>query len=137
MKKERKTLQFLIIPLACAQTLTWQGCTQEDTPMATPPAMPHTTYELHLHDTAATRVSVDENSYRFRWDAGDQITVWMGSDFDTTQPYAFSTADGGMGMAHIAVYIGNGQAVHGGYNGNQTVVSTVNVGSGPVYIHLN
>lgn len=46
-------------------------------------------------------------------------------------------ADGGMGMAHIAVYIGNGQAVHGGYNGNQTVVSTVNVGSGPVYIHLN
>ena len=46
-------------------------------------------------------------------------------------------ADGGMGMAHIAVYIGNGQAVHGGYNGNQTVVSTVNVGSGPVYIRLN
>ena len=101
MKKERKTLQFLIIPLACAQALTWQGCTQEDTPMATPPAMPHTTYELHLHDTAATRVSVDENSYRFRWDAGDQITVWMGSDFDTTQPYAFSTADGGMGSAHF------------------------------------
>ena len=46
-------------------------------------------------------------------------------------------ADGGMGMAHIAVYIGNGQAVHGGYNGNQTVVSTVNLGSGPVYIRLN
>ena len=28
-------------------------------------------------------------------------------------------ANGGMGLAHIAVYIGNGVAVHGGWNGNQ------------------
>ena len=45
-------------------------------------------------------------------------------------------ADGGLGMAHIAVYIGNGQAVHGGFYGGQTVVYSVNVGSGPVYIHI-
>jgi cell wall-associated NlpC family hydrolase len=45
-------------------------------------------------------------------------------------------ADGGAGVAHIAVYAGNGQAVHGGYNGNQTVVSSANVGSGPVFIRI-
>ncbi len=45
-------------------------------------------------------------------------------------------ADGGAGVAHIAVYIGNGQAVHGGWNGNQTVVFSANVGSGPVYIAM-
>ena len=46
-------------------------------------------------------------------------------------------ADGGAGMAHIAVYAGNGQAVHGGYNGNQTVVFSATVGSGPVFIRVN
>ena len=45
-------------------------------------------------------------------------------------------ANGGMGLAHIAVYAGNGQAVHGGWNGNQTVVNTANVGSGAVYIRV-
>ena len=45
-------------------------------------------------------------------------------------------ANGGTGLAHIAVYAGNGQAVHGGWNGNQTVVNTANVGSGPVYIRV-
>ena len=45
-------------------------------------------------------------------------------------------ANGGTGLAHIAVYAGNGQAVHGGWLGNQTVVNTANVGSGPVYIRV-
>lgn len=45
-------------------------------------------------------------------------------------------ANGGSGMAHIAVYAGNGMAVHGGFNGNQTVLFNVNVGSGPVYISM-
>ena len=45
-------------------------------------------------------------------------------------------ANGGMGLAHIAVYAGNGQAVHGGCNGNQTVLNVANVGSGPVYIRV-
>ncbi len=45
-------------------------------------------------------------------------------------------ADGGMGAAHIAVYIGGGQAVHGGFNGNQTVVAPAHLGSGPVFIRV-
>ena len=45
-------------------------------------------------------------------------------------------ANGGMGLAHIAVYAGNGQAVHGGWNGNQTVLNVANLGSGPVDIRV-
>ena len=45
-------------------------------------------------------------------------------------------ADGGAGVAHVAIYAGNGQAIHGGWNGNQTVKTTANVGSGPEYIRV-
>ncbi|MCC9178446.1 NlpC/P60 family protein [Arthrobacter sp. zg-Y750] len=45
-------------------------------------------------------------------------------------------ADGGMGLAHIAVYVGGGQAVHGGFNGNSTVVAPAELGSGGVYIRV-
>ncbi|WP_026551692.1 NlpC/P60 family protein [Arthrobacter sp. H20] len=45
-------------------------------------------------------------------------------------------ADGGAGVAHIAVYIGGGKAVHGGFNGNQTVVAPADLGSGPVFIRV-
>lgn len=45
-------------------------------------------------------------------------------------------ADGGAGVAHIAVYIGNGQAVHGGWNGFTTTVFSAYVGSGPVFIAM-
>ncbi len=44
--------------------------------------------------------------------------------------------NGGLGMAHIAVYVGNGMAVHGGWNGGTTVLYSVNVGSGPVFIRV-
>ncbi|MDR7084458.1 cell wall-associated NlpC family hydrolase [Arthrobacter ginsengisoli] len=44
--------------------------------------------------------------------------------------------NGGSGMAHIAVYVGNGMAVHGGWNGGTTSLQTVNVGSGPVFIRV-
>lgn len=45
-------------------------------------------------------------------------------------------ADGGMGMAHIAVYVGNGMAVHGGWGGGQTALFSANIGSGPVFIAM-
>lgn len=44
--------------------------------------------------------------------------------------------DGGLGVAHIGVYAGNGQAVHGGWQGNQTVLNTANVGHGATYIRV-
>ncbi|WP_181034541.1 LysM peptidoglycan-binding domain-containing protein [Arthrobacter sp. 08Y14] len=45
-------------------------------------------------------------------------------------------ADGGMGFAHIAIYVGDGQAIHSGWNGNQTVQQSANVGSGAVYYRV-
>ncbi len=45
-------------------------------------------------------------------------------------------ANGGTGMAHIAVYVGGGKAVHGGWNGGTTSLQSVNVGSGPVFIRV-
>lgn len=45
-------------------------------------------------------------------------------------------ANGGTGLAHIAVYAGNGQAIHGGWLGNQTVLNSANVGSGPTFIRV-
>ncbi|MET3920185.1 NlpC/P60 family protein [Arthrobacter sp. UYEF20] len=44
--------------------------------------------------------------------------------------------NGGVGMAHIAVYVGNGMAVHGGWNGGTTALNSVNIGSGPVFIRV-
>lgn len=40
------------------------------------------------------------------------------------------------GVPHIAIYIGGGKAIHGGWNGNQTVIFSANVGSGPAFIRL-
>lgn len=45
-------------------------------------------------------------------------------------------ADGGYGMAHIAVYIGGGQAVHGGWHGNQTVIQSAYVAGGATFIRI-
>ncbi len=42
----------------------------------------------------------------------------------------------GAGMPHIAVYIGNGQAVHGGFNGGNTQIASAYLGSGPVFIAI-
>ncbi|WP_427016512.1 NlpC/P60 family protein [Pseudarthrobacter sp. P1] len=42
----------------------------------------------------------------------------------------------GAGVPHIAVYVGNGQAVHGGFNGGTTAVASAYLGSGPVFIAI-
>lgn len=44
--------------------------------------------------------------------------------------------DAGAGVPHIAVYVGNGQAVHGGWKGGQTVEASAYIGSGPVFIRV-
>jgi len=45
-------------------------------------------------------------------------------------------ASNGFGQQHIAVYIGNGQAVHGGWNGMGTTIFSVNLptGSAPISV---
>ena len=45
--------------------------------------------------------------------------------------------DAGAGVPHIAVYVGNGQAVHGGWKGGTTVEASAYIGSGPVFIRVN
>lgn len=44
--------------------------------------------------------------------------------------------NGGRGLQHVAIYIGNGQAVHGGWYGSDTVVASAQVGSGPIAYRL-
>lgn len=44
-------------------------------------------------------------------------------------------ADSGIGTAHVAIYIGNGQAVHGGWKGT-TAIASAYIGTGPVFIRL-
>ncbi len=46
-------------------------------------------------------------------------------------------SNAGAGVPHIAVYIGGGNAVHGGWTGNTTAVFSANIGSGPVYYSTN
>ena len=46
-------------------------------------------------------------------------------------------SNGGTGSAHVAIYIGGGRAVHGGWSGYNTVVAGVNIGgSAPVFIDI-
>jgi len=75
---------------------------------------------IHFHDWPAGYLSLGRTVSAAEAQPGDLIYY----------------ADGGAGMAHIAVYAGNGQAVHGGFNGNQTVVGSAYVGSGPVFIRI-
>ncbi|GAC1486444.1 MAG: hypothetical protein NVS2B15_00860 [Pseudarthrobacter sp.] len=76
---------------------------------------------IHFHDWPAGYLSLGRTVSAAEAQPGDLIYY----------------ANGGAGMAHIAVYAGNGQAVHGGFNGNQTVVFSANVGSGPVFIRVS
>ncbi|WP_026549997.1 LysM peptidoglycan-binding domain-containing protein [Arthrobacter sp. Br18] len=45
-------------------------------------------------------------------------------------------SNGGAGVPHIAVYIGGGQAIHGGFNGGQTVQAPAEIGTGGTYIRV-
>ena len=38
---------------------------------------------------------------------------------------------------HVAIYVGNGQAIHGGWLGNRTVLASVNCGNALIgYVHI-
>ncbi|MCC9145295.1 MULTISPECIES: LysM domain-containing protein [unclassified Arthrobacter] len=70
-------------------------------------------------------------------DLGPAQLAAYGTQVSTPEPGDIAYyADGGMGLAHIAIYIGNGQAIHSGWNGSETVVQSANVGSGPVFYRV-
>lgn len=50
--------------------------------------------------------------------------------------YVNGTGASVAGLAHIAIYVGDGMAIHGGWNGWTTIKFSVNVGSGPNYIRV-
>jgi cell wall-associated NlpC family hydrolase len=45
-------------------------------------------------------------------------------------------SNAGAGVPHIAVYVGGGMAVHGGWNGGTTSLQSAYLGSGPVFIRV-
>lgn len=45
-------------------------------------------------------------------------------------------ADGGVGSFHVAVYLGNNQAVHGGFQNRNVVRYSVDIGSGPNFYRM-
>lgn len=82
----------------------------------------------------ATNALASRGIYFHGWPA-DYMS--LGSITSNPQPGDLIYYDNaGAGVPHIAVYVGNGQAVHGGWLGGQTVVSSANIGSGPVYIRV-
>ena len=61
-----------------------------------------------------------------------------GTQVSTPQPGdLLYYSDGGAGVAHIAIYVGNGQAIHGGWTGYTTALASADVGSGYVAIRVN
>ncbi len=87
--------------------------------------------------TAAVSNALRAAGINFRGWPADYFTLGTRVSAGQAQPGDLVYyADGGMGTAHIGVYIGGGKAVHGGWNGGSTVVDSVNVGTGPVYIRV-
>jgi hypothetical protein len=102
-----------ILSAAMGQLGVWQDCTM-----------------LVTNSLAAVGI------YFHDWPAG---YMGLGTVIDASQAMPGDLLyymDGGSGVPHIAVYAGNGQAVHGGWNGNQTVVFSAYVGSGPTFIRV-
>ncbi|EMY34824.1 hypothetical protein D477_007559 [Arthrobacter crystallopoietes BAB-32] len=58
-----------------------------------------------------------------------------GTQVSTPQPGDMIYYDNaGAGVPHIAIYVGNGQAIHGGWTGYTTALADAYIGSGPVFI---
>ena len=84
----------------------------------------------------ATNALAAAGVYYHGWPAGYMSLGTIVSGAEAQPGDLIYYADGGMGASHIAVYIGGGQAVHGGWNGSSTVVSGAYIGSGPVFIRV-
>lgn len=58
------------------------------------------TYSFLLNGEG-TRASLDETSYKMRWDGGDEIDIWSGSTTDSLRKCVFVTRDGGINNAYF------------------------------------
>ncbi|MHA7172795.1 LysM peptidoglycan-binding domain-containing protein [Arthrobacter monumenti] len=70
-------------------------------------------------------------------DESPESLMSYGTPVSNPQPGDFVLyADGGAGVPHNAIYIGDGKAIHSGWEGNQTVVESVDIGSGPSFYRI-
>lgn len=83
-----------------------------------------TTYSFRLYGES-TRASLDETSYKMRWDGGDKIDIWSGSTIDSLNKCAFVTKDGGINNAYFT-YTGPsmGTKVYFGFYPSKSPTST-------------
>ena len=91
----------LLLPAIC----TWlavvvTSCSNDDTPFQ-PSREDYVTYTFQSQ-TEQTRASVDETNYTFRWDQGDQVSIYMGNDADDARACTFTTDQGGNGSASFS-----------------------------------
>lgn len=75
--------------------------------------------------------------YYHGWPAGYMSLGTIVSASEAQPGDVIYYADAGVGVPHVAVYIGGGRAVHGGWQGNNTVVASAFVGTGPVFIRVH
>lgn len=122
---------------------------QAPTPKAAPPAAPASGRGATIAAAAYAQIGVSQDCTALATNAlaaaGINFHGWpagylsLGQTVSATEARPGDLAyyqNGGMGLAHIAVYVGNGMAVHGGWNGGTTALFSVNVGSGPVFIRV-
>lgn len=81
-------------------------------------------FSMMRRATAAAGYNI--NSYNAVW-ALQQVSM-----ADAKPGDILYYSNGGRGLPHVAIYLGNGNAVHGGWYGSDTVVASAYVGSGPI-----
>lgn len=98
----KKTYRPLLLPVLCAWlAAAATSCSNDDNGLQQPGQENYVTYTFRS-EAADTRASVDETDYTFRWDAGDQVSIYMGNDIDDTQACTFTTQQGGSGSADFS-----------------------------------
>lgn len=97
MVVKRRFSWAAVVALAGIHLLS--GCDSEKTPGLEAPDGEWVRYGFQ-DEVASGRASVEvDEPFRFRWDAGDRVTMWIGADEADASPYVFQTERGGVGGA--------------------------------------